>query len=443
MMFYMQVSLRDAYLYSLRSHLLKNAGQESNLISDSDLENLFQSSSADELDNKYRALPVADKGRFVSVLNGFVEKRGHLPTDSDLVPPALKIQINQDGLEKLDSFISGYKSAARELSFGFGEVDFRSVVDLAKEVNLSFEPAIFQEDLSKIDTNLWRVLSDDFIMQVLLPTSNGLFINLIEKEEPYFFDFLVNRRSWHLETSFLDNGIWTCDATLQDQTIPINSQTYKNYALVDKSKCVAEGLSTYLNLIVSPLTKSHAILNQAKITPDLYSLLFTYKRVMKRQAAFARDMIMIKEWMDANKDKAYGMSEDDKYRTIVLSENSPLKKSMHGLDRENVQALIISSFSSNLSGLISEMEELVKNGKPELGTMAFLDFYGLAQLVDPRQGGNINNICSFLSLKFINEFIDNDPKASKLVSGTNLSNLSERAPELISVLKEIRSKNLN
>lgn len=438
----MKVSLRDAYLYSLRADLLKNFGSASNAVTDSDLERLFDSSTEEELLRKSLTLPVKDKEKFLSSLSSFVQRRGHLPKESDLVPPPLKVKINQDGLEKLDGFVDSYKLHAEKLAFEWEEVDFRTVVDLAKEVNPDFESSLYPEDLSSVDTELWRVLSDDLLMQVLLPTNNGLFINLIQNNEPLVFDFLVNRRSWHQETSYLDNIIWSCDAALRGAYVPINSQTYKNFALVDKDKCVAEGLSTYLNIIVAPRNKSHSILKQAKITPDLYTLLFSYKRVMKRQAAFARDMMLIKEWTELEKAKSFGMSEDDKYKTVLLKENSPLSKLIGEFDREGVPSLIISSFSSAFSGVISEMEELIKSGKHEFATMAFLDFYGLAEVIDPKLGTNINVICSFLSLKFVNQLLDGNPKTSALIKEINHSNLSEKAEELLLALKEVHAENL-
>ena len=435
------VSIRNAYLFSLRSHLLQNAGAEYSSLPDSEYDRIFNSTSMGELVNAAASAQVPDKVKFLDSLNAFTMQRGHLPKESDLVPPALKIEISQDGFDKLDPFTDTLKATATNLSRVWKGVDFRPVLDLATEINPNFDSSIAKEDLASIDTENWRVFSNDLLMQVLLPTSNGLFINLMQGDEPYIFDFRINRRSWNLDTSLLDHAIWISDATLQDQRIAINSQTYKNYVLVDKSKCVDEGMNCFFNLVVLPRTKAHAVLKESNINLSLYSLLFSYKRVMKRQAAFARDMVKIQVWADENKHLAYGMSQDDKYKTVILSESSPVRSKINEISRPEIASLIISNFSSSLQGIVSEMEELIKSGKSEFATLAFLDFYGICELSDPKHASNINNVCSIYSLKFIQEQIDN--KNPKLISEINVKNLSEKAPAVLALLNEIRDKNLN
>jgi len=320
-------------------------------------------------------------------VSSFVRTFGLRMDDSTLILPeqVIKTGFSEDGLAYIPELEKEIHSASRQLSFNRIGADFRKLVTIAKKINPEFKTALNEGELINGSIETWKSLMEEIDMQILIPANQVFDINLEGGREPDAFHARIKRDTWKQERfPYLGNNFWTAEIKkLMGEKI---GSTHGYFAFYDPEASRKDSESTYDLIRLRPQNeffhRLRDFITHLNLSKDDYCRLFGEYRSKYEQVGHAQNQIFITEW---KKLKSLDLPPNKLRLECLLKDDNPYRGLVSEFTDDNEKGLATLAYSASvtageLSGIITEMNIHIEEGRHDLAYCAFLDFLGVQKM---------------------------------------------------------------
>ncbi|MFC1570195.1 GNAT family N-acetyltransferase [Candidatus Omnitrophota bacterium] len=342
---------------------------------------------------------------FRGFLLSLKQKLSSLKGDQKLKRPRelLEIEINEhlsdDDAARLKNKLV---SLVRAVSHQGKKKDLRGALQLARKINPEFGKEF--EDIKNADFDIITSFVHEASAKVLLP-AGYLFsmhyqqVRLGEKiPEPNIFFAEIDEETWREERYLGRTSIWTVNIKWLQHPGKMIALTLGTYAFVDPSVAESDVRSMYKGVMDSisqdPICARilESWLRKAGVDEESYCRLFGRDRYFYEERQHARDNAFMEllfnvdsklpeegsRVAEAHIKRHQTPSQLEKAYEITLRDGGILAYLNH----------ITAELVGQLGGIITEMEDHLKNGEKDLAYIAFLDFI-LFKMMQDNMGNEI------------------------------------------------------